>query len=595
MLNQGVNPYLSAGESADRLDIDGATRPRARLACLFVLMFLALATIAARYVQVQSTLLSSTIAEFERTTERRESIPTHDGRILSGDGQVLAHDRDVYGVAVHYRWLEEPPDPLWLKGQSLARLDRAERRDPAKVAAQTERVLTERESLLRELTRISGKSRRELDANRARIQQRVERIYSTVAERRAASSDALPQEPAQASPDDSLWSRAWHAIVLALTTSPEREATEPLIIEEQLAYHLLLREVPLETALEIEARPERYPGTRLEVTSRREYPQGPLAAHLVGYRTPLDAAELAPRRDDASGSDPFDYRVGDRAGRAGLERFYERHLRGLRGERKLVLNRRGEVVRTEIVREPRFGRDLVLSVNLPMQQAAEKLLDDALSIARVDETTGKPLPIPQGGSIVALDVRTGAILAAASAPRFDPGMLIDGDAQSWRALLSDARKPLFHRAAEMQLPPGSIFKVASAVAFLESGRVDPEQAFHCQGFLDEPDRYRCFVFKHFGVGHGDVDLVAALARSCNVYFFDAARRTGAGPICKWAERFGFGRPTGIDLPSERSGNLPLPRTRSATRSGQNSMQLAIGQSSVTATPLQVARMMAAGW
>jgi penicillin-binding protein 2 len=170
------------------------------------------------------------------------------------------------------------------------------------------------------------------------------------------------------------------------------------------------------------------------------------------------------------------------------------------------------------------------------------------------------------------------------------------DQSLWAQAIADPRKPFFHRAAEMMLPPGSIFKVVTAVALLEEGRIDPERPFHCQGYLDDPDRLRCFTFRNFGVGHGDLNLVGALSRSCNVYFFSAARRLGAGPLQEWAGRFGFGRPTGIDLPGESGGGLPTStrdtRPGAVRRVSGDALQLAIGQGQLTATPLQVARMMA---
>jgi penicillin-binding protein 2 len=154
----------------------------------------------------------------------------------------------------------------------------------------------------------------------------------------------------------------------------------------------------------------------------------------------------------------------------------------------------------------------------------------------------------------------------------------------------------------MALPPGSVFKVLSAVALLESRRIDPDVRYDCRGYLDKPDRLRCLVFTQQGVGHGLVDLGDALSRSCNVYFFHAAGVMGPQPIVEWARRFGIGRPTGVDLPFEHSGNLPEP---DATASGDgrkssgaawhiaDTRALAIGQSSLTVTPLQIARVMAA--
>jgi penicillin-binding protein 2 len=123
--------------------------------------------------------------------------------------------------------------------------------------------------------------------------------------------------------------------------------------------------------------------------------------------------------------------------------------------------------------------------------------------------------------------------------------------------------------------------------------IDPDATFHCQGYLDEPDRNRCLIYRHYGAGHGDVTLDDALCRSCNVYFFDAARRMGPQAIHDWAARFGLGRPTGVDIPGERAGTLPVPNSPGTPWYPGTTLQFAIGQASLAVTPLQVAQMMAA--
>jgi penicillin-binding protein 2 len=610
VLNRPLNPYRSTPRDPSP-DWELDQFPRARLAILFGLFVAALSLIGARLVQVQTSLGEEYAAEFDRTSERRESIVSRDGRILSADGQVLAEDLELYSLLVHYRWLEEPPDPAWVRQQALSRLDRAGRRDRTRVEAEQALVLARREALWQRLERATGVASAELFRLRRQIQSRVEKIHALVLHRReerdretAAAGTDTEQTAGTRSADrlPSWWQSAWRVVKETLTTPPVREADEPLVIAEQLDYHRLLAEIPVETVVEIEAHPERYPGTRVETRTRRVYPRGAAAAHLIGHRAALDDGAIRERRRQFPRGDPLDYREGDRQGRFGLERQYESHLRGLRGERRTVFNRRGEVLSSEIAREPRYGRDLILSLHLGLQKAAEELLDDQLRAEHLDEVTGKPLPVPRGGAIVALDVRTGGVLAAASAPRFDLQALAAGDAAHWAGVLEDPRKPLFHRAAEMALPPGSVFKVVSALAFLDGGRLDPEQSCFCQGYLDTPERHRCFTFRHYGVGHGDLGLVDALARSCNVYFFTAARRSGAAPLYDWAGRFGFGRVTGIDLPAEATGSLPPPAGERATAgrrpasrrdtSGE-ALQLAIGQARLTATPLQVARVMAA--
>lgn len=609
MLNRADNPYRD-DDSRWPTDWVLEVRPATRVWVLFAVFLLPILAIAARLAYIQTHLSDRYAADFDRTTERLEIIPSRDGRILAADGEVLAEDTEVFGLTVHYRWLEEPADPLWLRSQAMSRLDRQARRDRERVAREEQRVLALRTKLWDRLARATGLGSGVFENRRHEIQRRIEQIYNLV-EGRQKVNRAEPHTAKEAEPSAStFWQSVWQAVISALTTPPMREADEPLVIREQLDYHLLLPDIPIETAVEIEAHPEVYPGTRIAVTTRRTYPQGALAAHLVGYRTPIDDDSVQARHAQFPNGDPLDYRAGDRAGRTGLERQYERQLRGLRGVRKLVFNRRGEVLRTETVREPRYGQDIVLSLSIPLQRAAEELLDDVLQNQHQDETNDKPLPIPPGGAIVAIDARTGAVLAAASAPGFDLRLFANHDDVAWKRVLSDPRKPLFNRVTEMALPPGSVFKVLSAIAFLENGSLDPEREFHCQGYLDNPEQFRCLIYRIFGASHGDINLVDALARSCNVYFFAQARRTGAAPILDWGARLGFGQLTGIDLPGERGGSLPGERGDSLSREkaasvfrgttrfqpggrGPDALQLAIGQSKLTTTPLQVVRLMAA--
>ena len=196
-----------------------------------------------------------------------------------------------------------------------------------------------------------------------------------------------------------------------------------------------------------------------------------------------------------------------------------------------------------------------------------------------------------------MDLRDGALLAAASAPRFDPNLFGGGDAARRAALLAAPDHPLFDRAVQMALPPGSVFKMLTAVALLESGTVDPQEPFTCQGYLHDPSQMRCEIFVRQGIGHGDVTLADALGESCNVYFFHHAGRMGQRPLGDWARRLGFGRPTGVDLPGEAAGIVPTPtidpppgRARLADRRHASDGHR---PRSLTATPLQVLRMMAA--
>lgn len=194
------------------------------------------------------------------------------------------------------------------------------------------------------------------------------------------------------------------------------------------------------------------------------------------------------------------------------------------------------------------------------------------------------------------------MLAAASSPRYDARLLISATSAEWDAVSNDPRRPFFPRVTQATLPPGSVFKSLTAIAGIEAGVINPAERFDCAGYLERPDRERCAIYRHFGVGHGPVTLAEALAQSCNVYFFDVAQKLGPMPIVTWAERFGCGVATGCDLAGEQAGHVPHPHRRGpgdAKWYPGTTRQLAIGQGELTVTPLQVVRMTAAiandGW
>ena len=164
-------------------------------------------------------------------------------------------------------------------------------------------------------------------------------------------------------------------------------------------------------------------------------------------------------------------------------------------------------------------------------------------------------------------------------------------------MLSDPARPLMDRACRMAIAPGSVFKIVTAAALLESGGVDPDVPFFCQGYLNRPEQQRCAIFVKQGIGHGETTLADALCVSCNVYFFHHAGRVGPDPLVDWAERFGFGRATGVDLPGEATGVAPNPENIERLEHHRwtiaDTQALAVGQGSLTVTPLQIACLMAA--
>lgn len=563
--------------------------PARRMGWLAAWLTLPLFVVGLRLADLQCRLQPSFLEVFAQTRTIEEELPARNGRILGTDGSVLADDVAHYDVLVHYRWLEQPADPTWLRRQAWARLSRAERRQSHLVAAELSQAQARQTRLWDDLSAVTGLSAAELDVRRQAIQDRVEQIVWSVeqrqAERRVASQHAMSSE-AEAKPGE-LWGRLQEAagkLFEGLTQPPPRPQVEPVVVREQEEFHPVVLGVSADVAAEIEAHPERFPGVKIALRTRRIYPQGDLAAHLLGTRVTL--------REGPKVSE----------GRSGLERQYDHLLSGRRGKQRTVVNRHGEVLRTETLIPPQHGSDVVLTLEIPWQRRAEALLDAALqhhlpeTVAedespRSTQQTSEP---PRGGCVVVLDVHTGALLVAAAAPRFDANQLITPDPVTWQAVVEDPRKPFFPRVTQMAVAPGSIFKVVTAMALLESGTCSPDATIYCRGFLDRPDQHRCLTFRHFGYGHGHVDLSDALSRSCNVYFFQGARRIGAEALMTWAARLGFGRATGIDLPGESGGHLPaLDKLAGRRWSAGDTLGLAIGQSSLTVTPLQVARLMAA--
>lgn len=575
------------------------SRRRLRI-CLggFVVLLL---VVFGRAVQLELSQGAAFRAEATRPLKRTTSLPGIRGRILARDGTVLAYDKRVLALAVHYRYLQQPPDPRWLRFAARARLSPAQREDPQRVAAEQSRVNAQRAQLRRRLARLCNLSAQQWSGRARRIQARVERIAASVNRRRAGTSspDGPPWSPARPSGGGSGWpcdlglpGRIGRVLRQALRASLDDPPSAPVIVAEQLDYHVVAEGLPLAVVAEIEGHPGRYPGVKIIQRTRRAYPSVRLAAHVLGHLAPVAKKELRPGGEDR-------YHPDDFVGRMGLERQYESLLRGRRGAAVELTDHTGRVVSCYREREPGVGRDLVLTLDPQLQRTAEALLDSALERRLIrpqpaahSEAHGTcPSEAKAGGAVVVMDVRSGAIRAAASAPRFDPNRFVRGRPSELASLLRAPGHPLFDRATKMALAPGSLFKIVSAAALLEASAVDPDEPFFCRGYLRRPDRKRCAIYRRRGIGHGELALGDALARSCNVYFFHHAGQLGAGPLVDWARRFGFGRPTGVDLPDEAAG--VLPRSGSIPGRQDRTHLLAIGQGPLTVTPLQVVRMMAA--
>ena len=310
------------------------------------------------------------------------------------------------------------------------------------------------------------------------------------------------------------------------------------------------------------------PGVEISATQQRVYPEREMGAHIVGYVGSVAKHELT--------GDPVLSLPDFRIGKSGVEKVYDLKLRGEAGRRKIEVNAVGRTIR-ELDRTPESaGNTLRLSLDTHLQRFAA----DAFG----EET----------GAAVIMDANDGEVLAMVSRPTFDPDLFTNGISQTdWDALLAVPHAPLVNKAIAGQYAPGSTFKMVVALAALQSGLVTPKTPFHCPGFLElGKGRFHCW---HRG-GHGKVDLYAGIVQSCDVYFYEVARRVGIDKIATMARRLGFGRPLGIDLPGELSGLMPDKawKRRRFDQPWQigETLIAGIGQGYVLATPLQLAVMMA---
>lgn len=324
-----------------------------------------------------------------------------------------------------------------------------------------------------------------------------------------------------------------------------------------------------------EAKPD-LPGIFIVVESRRNYPQGAFASHALGYLGEVNKDELNTVFVEG-------YRPGDTVGKMGVERIYDNVLRGTDGGFQVEVDAAGRSVQFLRKIPSRHGHTIALTLDKDLQRLAEDSLKASPS--------GK-------GSVVALDPRNGEVLVLASAPQYDPNLFLGAlSKEVSRALFRSDEKPMFHRTLQGQYSPGSTFKIVTAVAALEKRAITPRTRFTCNGtFLlgkGEMERtFHCWEKK----GHGSVDLLRAMAVSCDVYFYNVGLKTGVSSIAAVAEAFGLGSPTGIPLPGEKKGIVPNPTWKKMFRREAwfdgDTVNTAIGQGHVLVTPMQLANMIA---
>jgi penicillin-binding protein 2 len=331
----------------------------------------------------------------------------------------------------------------------------------------------------------------------------------------------------------------------------------------------LKEDIDWKTLVYIENHRFELPGVRIEVLPSRDYLFGDLASHLIGYLGEINERELQNHSSKH-------YEGGDQIGKMGLEKVYEPVLRGEKGRNYLEVDVRGFEQKQLKAQEPLPGNDLHLTIDLDLQYAAEQAM------------AGK------AGAVVALEVDSGRLLVLASSPTLDLEEFIGGiSVPEWQELLNNHLHPLINKTIQGQYPPGSTYKIVTALAGLAEGKITPETVFYCSGSLSFGNRrYGCWKW----AGHGAVNLQRALAESCDVYCYELGKELGVDTLAKYAHSLGLGKATGIELEHEKAGLIPTAawkksRYKVPWQDGET-LSIAIGQGFNLTTPLQICRMTA---
>lgn len=340
--------------------------------------------------------------------------------------------------------------------------------------------------------------------------------------------------------------------------------------------------------------PAAFSGVSVQQRSQRSYPQGTLAAHVVGYTGTVTAEQL-----EASGSDDssVQYKSGDVVGQAGVEAMYESILQGIRGEQTVYVDSNGKILQSSTKIDPQSGSDVVLTIDSGIQKAAEDSLEKVLTELR---QKGKN---PAGGSVVCLDCTNGEVLAMASAPTFSPSIFVGGIANSdWEGLTNEASNyPLLNRAISGQYPSGSTIKPFTSFAALDNGIATPQSGYVCNGWWTGlGEAYGMWCYNHDG--HGGLNLQQGITFSCDVVFYEIGKgfsnSSNKDGMQQKFRQYCFGSATGIDLPSEAVGRVPdaawkwdyfssLPDADREWHPGDY-CNIAIGQGDILVTCLQIA-------
>ncbi len=347
---------------------------------------------------------------------------------------------------------------------------------------------------------------------------------------------------------------------------------------------IIAEDIPREAVAEFSENSDYFPGVNIAVQPVRQYTQGTLASHILGYATKISDTEYESRKEK--------YSQNDIIGKTGIEYVFEEYLKGQKGTKQIDMAVDGTITAEVIEKEAIAGSNVVLTIDSKLQQIAEKAL--AANIEKIKNGGFGKSYDAQGGSCVVMNVKTGEVLAMVSYPDYNPQSFANGiGTEEWNSYSTNKAHPLLNKTIQSAYEPGSIYKMITAIAGLESGNITLTERINDTGIYKKYGaEWKCWYYTDYHRGHGPLNVIGAIEKSCNFFFYETADRMGIETLDKYAKYFGLGTKTGIELTGEVSGIIASKKYAESigqTWNPGDTINAAIGQGYNKFTPLQMAK------
>lgn len=350
--------------------------------------------------------------------------------------------------------------------------------------------------------------------------------------------------------------------------------------------YTISEDISEQSVLIIEEQKNNLPGMAIEKTPVRTYLYGSLASHILGYVGKIDSDEYKALEG---------YKITDYIGKTGIEYSFEKYLKGTDGIKQTDMSIDGTITGEYITQEAESGANVTLTIDANIQETTEETLKNLIEKIR-NGGFGKKYDAKSGAAVV-LNVKTGEIIAMCSYPDYEPQLFLDGiSTEKWNEYTGGERSALLNRSIQSTYAPGSVFKMATAIAGLESGAITKTETMYDTGkYYYGGSSWVCWYYTDYGVGHGNLNVAGAIQHSCNYFFYETAKRMGIDTLVKYASYFGLGEKTGVELAGEEKGMLASKENSKKLGKkwyGGDALNAAIGQGDNSFTPLQIAKYIA---